>query len=188
MFWFGYDGGRDGGTIWESLSGGERYFSFENGLKGEATRTLFETARVYQEGMFVYGSDASFEWGFSDGDNPIITTAVKAADGKRGGTTVVRETVMPNYYSMLPEEIRKHTVGGNYDPLNPQESLISGAAGGHHGSHPHLVHEFVSSILENRKAAIDEVLGANITAAGICAHLSAMQDGAEVVVPVFDEG
>ena len=163
-------------------------FSFENGLKGEATRTLFETARVYQEGMFVYGSDASFEWGFSDGDNPIITTAVKAADGKRGGTTVVRETVMPNYYSMLPEEIRKHTVGGNYDPLNPQESLISGAAGGHHGSHPHLVHEFVSSILENRKAAIDEVLGANITAAGICAHLSAMQDGAEVVVPVFDEG
>ena len=162
-------------------------FSFENGLKGEATRTLFETARVYQEGMFVYGSDASFEWGFSDGDNPIITTAVKAADGKRGGTTVVRETVMPNYYSMLPEEIRKHTVGGNYDPLNPQESLISGAAGGHHGSHPHLVHEFVSSILENRKAAIDEVLGANITAAGICAHLSAMQDGAEVVVPVFDE-
>ena len=97
--------------------------------------------------------------GFSDGDNPIITTAVKAADGKRRGTTVVRETVMPNYYSMLPEEIRKHTVGGNYDPLNPQESLISGAAGGHHGSHPHLVHEFVSSILENRKAAIDEVLG-----------------------------
>ena len=89
---------------------------------------------------------------------------------------------------MLPEEIRRHTVGGNYDPLNPQESLISGAAGGHHGSHPHLVHEFVSSILENRKAAIDEVLGANITAAGICAHLSAMQDGAEVVVPVFDEG
>ena len=56
------------------------------------------------------------------------------------------------------------------------------------GSHPHLVHEFVSSILENRKAALDEVLGANITAAGICAHLSAMQDGAEVVVPVFDEG
>lgn len=60
-------------------------FSFENGLKGEATRTLFETARVYQEGMFVYGSDASFEWGFSDGDNPIITTAVKAADGETRG-------------------------------------------------------------------------------------------------------
>jgi hypothetical protein len=31
-------------------------FEFENGLKGEATRSLFETARMYQEGMFVYGS------------------------------------------------------------------------------------------------------------------------------------
>ena len=160
-------------------------FSFENGLKGEATRTLFETARVYQEGMFIYGSEASFEWGFADGDNPIITRAVKAEDGRRGGTTVVKEEAMPNYYRMLPEEIQKHTVGGSYDPLNPQESLLGGAAGGHHGSHPHLVHEFLTSILENRKAAIDETLGANITAAGICAHLSAMQDGAEIEVPAF---
>ena len=160
-------------------------FSFQNGLKGEATRTLFETARVYQEGMFIYGSEASFEWGFADGDNPIITRAVKAEDGRRGGTTVVKEEAMPNYYRMLPEEIQKHTVGGNYDPLNPQESLLGGAAGGHHGSHPHLVHEFLTSILENRKAAIDETLGANITAAGICAHLSAMQDGVEIEVPAF---
>ena len=35
-------------------------FEFENGLKGEATRSLFETTRAYQEGLFVYGSDASF--------------------------------------------------------------------------------------------------------------------------------
>ena len=47
------------------------------------------------------------------------------------------------------------------------------------------LHEFLTSILENRKAAIDETLGANITAAGICAHLSAMQDGAEIEVPAF---
>ncbi|MCL2815415.1 MAG: Gfo/Idh/MocA family oxidoreductase, partial [Oscillospiraceae bacterium] len=39
-------------------------FEFENGLKGEATRSLFETAREYQEGLFIYGSDGSFEWGF----------------------------------------------------------------------------------------------------------------------------
>lgn len=49
-------------------------FEFENGLKGEATRSLFETARVYQDGMFVYGSNMSFEWGFGDSDNPYITT------------------------------------------------------------------------------------------------------------------
>ena len=46
---------------------------FENGLKAEATRSLFETARQYQEGLFVYGSRASFEWGFADGDDPIVT-------------------------------------------------------------------------------------------------------------------
>ena len=158
-------------------------FSFENGLKGEATRTLFETARVYQEGMFIYGSEASFEWGFADDDDPVITTAQRAEDGRRGGTTSVEARVMPNFYEMLPREIQKHTVGGNYDPLNPQDSLISGAAGGHHGSHPHLVNEFLKSILEDRKPAVDEVLGGNITAAGICAHISAMKDGAEVVVP-----
>lgn len=160
-------------------------FSFENGLKGEATRTLFETARTYQEGMFVYGSNACFEWGFADADNPIITTARPAADGKRGGTSTVQETAMPNYYEMLPEEIQKYTVGSDYDPLNPQNSLKNGAAGGHHGSHPHLVNEFLLSIVENRKPRIDEELGANITAAGICAHISAMNDGAEVIVPEF---
>ena len=92
---------------------------------------------------------------------------------------------MPNFYQSLPEEIQHFTVGGNYDPLNPQESLSKGAGGGHHGSHPHLVHEFVMSILEERKPWINEVLGANITAAGICAHLSAMQNGKEVIVPEF---
>jgi hypothetical protein len=57
--------------------------------------------------------------------------------------------------------------------------------GGHHGSHPHLVHEFVRSIVERRSPAIDAVTAANWTAAGICAHASAMADGAAVPVPQF---
>ena len=160
-------------------------FEFENGLKGEATRSLFETARVYQEGMFVYGSDACFEWGFSDGDNPYITTLIPAEDGSRGGRYEVNVTQMPNYHSRLPKPIQRFTVGGNYDPLNPQKSLEKGAGGGHHGSHPHLVHEFIMSIIEERTSAIDEHLAANITAAGLCAHMSAMMDGEKVVVPEF---
>jgi hypothetical protein len=76
-------------------------------------------------------------------------------------------------------------VGGNYDPLNPQESLKKGAGAGHHGSHPHLVNEFVMSIIEDRRPYIDEVLGGNITAAGICAHESAMRGGEFVTVPEF---
>lgn len=160
-------------------------FEFENGLKGEATRSLFETARAYQEGLFVYGSDGCFEWGFQDDDAPYVTIAVSAEDGKRGGTSRVEVVSMPNFHETLPKEIQPFTVGGNYDPLNPQDSLRIGAGGGHHGSHPHLVHEFVRSIVENRKPWIDEILGGNITAAGICAHESAMRGGEMVEIPLF---
>jgi predicted dehydrogenase len=160
-------------------------FEFENGLKGEATRSLFETARVYQEGLFVYGSEGCFEWGFGDGDAPYFTSAIPAKDGSRGGGAVVETVELPNYHQSLPPEIQKFTVGGNYDPLNPQNSLKKGAGGGHHGSHPHLVNEFVRSIVEGRKAYIDEVLGGNITAAGICAHESALKNGEAVIVPEF---
>ncbi|MBQ8753054.1 MAG: Gfo/Idh/MocA family oxidoreductase [Clostridia bacterium] len=163
-------------------------FEFENGMKGEATRSLFETARMYQEGMFIYGSKKSFEWGFNDTDDPIITTLTPCIPekGNRGGNYTTCETLpMPNFYHSLPEELHRFTVGGNYDPLNPQKSLEKGAGAGHHGSHAHLVNEFVMSIIEDRKPWIDEVLGGNITAAGVCAHESAMKNGESVVVPTF---
>ena len=159
-------------------------FEFENGLKGEATRSLFETARMYQEGMFVYGSKKSFEWGFTDDAIPYVTTW-KESTGGCGRPTEYNQQEMPNFYHSLPQEIQKFTVGKDYDPLNPQETLRKGVGGEHHGSHPHLVHEFVTSIIENRKPWIDELLGGNITAAGICAHESAMNNGEFVVVPKF---
>ncbi|MBQ8439597.1 MAG: Gfo/Idh/MocA family oxidoreductase [Clostridia bacterium] len=159
-------------------------FEFENGLKGEATRSLFETVRRYQEGFFVYGSEKSFEWGFADESLPYVTTW-KETVSNRGKHARFTQIELPNFYACLPEEIQKFTVGEDYDPLNPHESLKKGSAGGHHGSHPHLVHEFVSSIIENRKPWIDEVLGGNITAAGVCAHESAMNNGKSIIVPEF---
>jgi len=159
-------------------------FAFDNGLKGEATRSLFETARLYQEGMFVYGSKMSFEWGFADWNDPYITKLVPI-EGQRGYDAKAEVVEMPNDYSDLPEPLWRFTVGGNYDPLRPQETLKKGAGAGHHGSHAHLVNEFVMSIVEERRPAIDEELGANITAAGICAHQSALRDGEEVTIPHF---
>ena len=159
-------------------------FEFENGLKGEATRSLFETARVYQEGMHVFGSKKSFEWGFADWDDPIVTTLGEPTGG-RGRQTTAEVTPMPNYYADLPEALWHFTVGGNYDPLNPQDSLKKGAGAGHHGAHAHLVHEFVMSCVEERKPWIDEHLGGNITAAGLCAHESALKNGEPVIVPKF---
>lgn len=70
-----------------------------------------------------------------------------------------------------------------YDESTPHLSFLQG--GGHGGSHPHLVHEFVSSIVEGRKPTIDAVTAANWTASGICAHESAMRGGDAVEVPEF---
>jgi len=159
------------------------HFIFDNGLKGEATRSLFETAREYQEGMFVYGSKASFEWGFRDWDEPYITTLDNLQDGIRGARAHVEVTPMPNFYERLPEELWRFTVGENYDPLNPQESLTKGSGGGHHGSHPHLVHEFVSSIVEGRRPAIDIDLASNVTSACVLAHESALRNGEFIDIP-----
>ena len=56
------------GTMREELRAGygnpypieTAHFVFANGLAAEATRSLFETARTYQECLFVYGSKKSF--------------------------------------------------------------------------------------------------------------------------------
>ena len=163
------------------------HFRFENGLAAEATRSLFETARTYQEGLFVYGSKKSFEWGFADGDKPYVTSllpADEAAGRPRGRPTPVEIIEdLPNDFSSLPEPLWRYTVGGDYDPTNPQLSLKKGAGGGHHGSHPHLVHEFVRSIVEDRAPAVDWSLAANITAAGILAHQSALCGGGWISLP-----
>ena len=51
------------------------------------------------------------------------------------------------------------------------------APGGHGGSHGHLMNEFVTAILENRKPLVDVAAALNMTVAGIVAHQSALKDG-----------
>ena len=66
------------------------------------------------------------------------------------------------------------------------KNLTFKQGGGHHGSHPHLIHEFVRSIIEVRQPWINAVTAANWTAAGISAHESAMMNGTEIVIPGFE--
>jgi hypothetical protein len=49
--------------------------------------------------------------------------------------------------------------------------------GGHGGSHGHLMNEFVTSILEDRKPLVDIALALNMTVPGIVAHQSAVKNG-----------
>jgi hypothetical protein len=89
----------------------------------------------------------------------------------------------PDRADLLPPEIGRFTKRGVYDETRPHLSFLQG--GGHGGSHPHLAHEFVRSIVEQREPAIDAVTAANWTAAGICAHESATRDGDGVAIPDF---
>jgi len=159
-------------------------------LAMEVSRSLFNTARGYTESFHVYGERMAFEWPqIESEDNPVIFV-LENADGKhqggrRGLATTAERMVVRDRQDLLPPEIARFTVRGKYDDTNPQQSFETG--GGHHGSHPHLVHEFVRSIVEDRKPWIDETRAADWTAAGICAHESVMQDGACVSIPAFDE-
>ncbi|MFR6320620.1 MAG: Gfo/Idh/MocA family oxidoreductase [[Clostridium] leptum] len=162
-------------------------FDFGNGIKGEATRSLFNTAREYTESFNIYGERATFEWQQLENDgDPIIfrKSSKKSCDTDRNVPIEYERIVPRNREDLLPESIRRFTVKNKYyDETNPQVTFEEG--GGHGGSHPHLVNEFIQSILEDRAPWIDLYTAANITAAGICAHKSAMQDGIEIAVPDF---
>jgi predicted dehydrogenase len=131
-------------------------------LAAEITMAFFATAHGFYEGFSAYGTRGSIEW-------------PQAHDGP-----MMRHTMDPG----------KHTQVDLVDPpdrpdLLPPE-LACFVSGDHGGSHPHLAHEFVSAVLEDRKPVVDEITAANWTAPGICAHQSAMLDGAAVEVPRFD--
>jgi len=59
------------------------------------------------------------------------------------------------------------------------------AAGGHGGSHGHLTHEFIDSILRGRKPWIDVAQSLNLTVAGIVAHQSALKGGELLKIPQY---
>jgi predicted dehydrogenase len=150
-------------------------FEMENsGVVVESTRCLFETIRQVIESFDVYGDKMSFEWEQKLDDGHVIFENIDDA----------RKIQVPDADHLLPQSIRKFAQRSNIiDPNQP--SFIQGA--GHGGSHPFLVHEFLSAIAEGRDSALDAVTAANITGAGICAHQSAMSSGQKVMIPDFSK-
>ncbi len=154
----------------------------EPGLSAEVTRTLFHCARPYMESFTIYGEDACYEWQMED-EPPLLFRMSPIQEG------CIREVMSerplpPDRADLLPEQIRKYTTRFVYS--NEEKHLSFEQGGGHHGSHPHLVHEFIQNVVEDRSPWIDAVTAANWTAAGICAHESAMRGGVEVVIPNFE--
>ncbi len=140
-------------------------------LSCEVTRSLFDTIRQYRESFDVYGTKLSFEWEQFAGEKPVLYSGYE--DAKR--------VEVPDYGSRLPKEIAPYTIHGVYDQEHEHTSFIQGA--GHGGSHPHLAHEFIRAIVEERESAADARRAANWTMAGICAHESAMKGGRRITLP-----
>jgi len=139
-------------------------------------RSLFDTARQYRESFDVYGSKKSFEWQLVEGEEPVVHTA------KLPEPEIPQRVPVPDFARLLPESIQRFTTGGVYD-ADDHQHLSFTQGGGHGGSHPHLVHEFVTAIVEGRDPYPNARQSANWTCTGILAHESAMNGGAIMKLP-----
>jgi predicted dehydrogenase len=156
----------------------------------EVTRSLFQLARSYTESFSVYGDRQAIEWPQleADGERPVLFTMGEATAEGRGRPVTATRVEVPDRADLLPEPIRKYTREFALAPAagpdgEGHRSFVQG--GGHGGSHPHLVHEFVSSVLAGRPPLVDDLTAANWTATGIAAHESALRGGERVVIPDF---
>jgi predicted dehydrogenase len=140
-------------------------------ISARIVRCLFDTARQYRESINVYGNKKSVEWGLTADEPLIIHTA------KKPEPEIPERVVCPDYASRLPEPIQFFTTRGVYDEdENTHLSFTQGA--GHGGSHPHLAHELIDALVNNRQPFPNAKQSANWTCTGILAHQSAMEGGA----------
>jgi predicted dehydrogenase len=155
------------------------HIKFRNSdLSAYVYRSLFDVARQYRESFEVYGSKKSVEWPLIEGKPLVVHT------GKKPEPEIPEEVDCPDYAHLLPTSIQRYTTKGVYDTDDNQHlSFTQGA--GHGGSHPHLVHEFVMALTENRPPFPNARQSANITCVGILAHESALQGGKIIPLPEF---
>jgi len=144
----------------------------DSDLVAEVMRSLFNTARQYRESFDVYGSKMSFEWPLIEHTHPVVHI----------GETPHEVSVL-DYAHLLPEPIQRFTTRGVYGGEQQHLSFIQGS--GHGGSHPHLVHEFISAIVEDREPFPNARQAANWTCVGILAHESALCGGEKMNLPEF---
>jgi predicted dehydrogenase len=137
-------------------------------------RFLFDTARQYRESFDVYGTKKSFEWALIEGQEHVVHTA------KKPEPEIPSRVTVPDFAHLLPEEIRVFT-----GTIQDADHLSFIQGGGHGGSHPHLVNEFVQALTEDRDPWPNAVTSANWTCVGICAHQSATRGGEIIRLPDF---
>jgi predicted dehydrogenase len=140
----------------------------EHDMAVDVTLSFFQTSRAYTEGFSLYGTRAGLEWPEAESGPLRVHEFGAVPAGGRGRPVSVRDAFPPDREDLLPPEIAKFT-----------------RIRVHGGSHPHLVHEWITSITSGRRPLVDARTAAAWTAPGICAHDSALADGRLVEVPDF---
>ncbi len=137
-----------------SLMNETALFSMSNG----ATMRVCECRKIGntgEEGFRLFGTEGTF----------------------RQGSWVTREkwteVTVEEMRDPLPEEVYNAFHGAKGD----------GVYGGHGGSHPYLVHEFVSAVAEDRTPAVNAWEAVRYMAPGAMAHKSALAGGEVMDVP-----
>ncbi|QDU80963.1 Glucose--fructose oxidoreductase precursor [Polystyrenella longa] len=146
----------------------------DSDVSAQIWRFLYDTARQYRESFDVYGTKKSFEWTLIEDDPHVLHTA------KKPESEIPERIEVPDYAHLLPKEIQKFT-----QSIQDADHLSFVQGGGHGGSHPHLVNEFLSALAEDRDPWPNAVQSANWTCVGICAHQSTMKGGEIVKLPAF---
>ncbi len=146
----------------------------DNDVSAHIWRCLYDVARQYRESIDVYGTKKSFEWTLTENDPHIMHVA------KRPEAEIPERVEVPDFAHLLPEPIQKFT-----QTIEDADHLSFVQGGGHGGSHPHMVNEFLSALVEDRDPWPNAKTAANWTCVGICAHQSAEQGGARVDLPAF---
>jgi predicted dehydrogenase len=150
----------------------------DSDLTARIYRSLFDVARQYRESIDVYGSKKSFEWTLIEHEGHVLHTA------KLPEVKIPTRIKAPDFARRLPKPIRRFTTKGVYD-LAKKTHLSFTQGAGHGGSHPHLAHEFVTALIENREPFPNARQSANWTCVGLCAHESATKGGTIVKLPAF---
>lgn len=151
----------------------------DSDLSAHIYRSLFDVARQYRETIEVYGSEKSIEWPLIEHEPLVMHTA------KKPEPEIPSKVTAPDYADRLPEEIRAFTTGGVYGGDDGEEHLSFTQGAGHGGSHPHLVHQFLSMLDTGTDSYPNAVESANITLTGILAHESALKGGERIDLPTW---
>ena len=119
-----------------------------------------------------YGDKMSFLSATPYGQGPMLVHASQARERDSGGfdraAPKLERYQQPEWWrtDLLPEPLRHNS--------------------GHHGSHTFITHEFIASLMEDRRPAVDVYEAVAYTAPGIVAHQSALRGGERLKIPQFD--